>query len=75
MSRAAKAFDLVHFDLYTSPILSLSVGHLFSNVVGQEKDNIIVNYYRPSSFEALSSHGYNAHQMKIKKDIQSSLNM
>jgi hypothetical protein len=37
------------------------VGHLFSNVVDQEQGNTIVNYYEPSSSEALSPHGYNAH--------------
>jgi hypothetical protein len=51
------------------------VGHLFSNVVDQEQGNTIVNYYRPSSFEALSPHGYNAYQTKVKKDIPSSFNM
>jgi hypothetical protein len=51
------------------------VGHLFSNVVHQEQGNTIVNYYRPSSFEALSPHGYNVHQTKVKKDIPSSFNM
>jgi hypothetical protein len=38
------------------------VGHLFSNVVNQEQGNTIVNYNRPLSSEALSPHGYNAHQ-------------
>jgi hypothetical protein len=38
-----------------------AIGHLFSNVVGQEQGNTIVNYYGPSSSEALSPHGYNAH--------------
>jgi hypothetical protein len=51
------------------------VAHLFSNVVGQEQDNTIVNYYGPSSSEALSPHGFNAHQTKVKKDIPSSFNM
>jgi hypothetical protein len=37
------------------------VGHLFSNVEDQEQGNTIVNYYGPSSFEALSPHGNNAH--------------
>jgi hypothetical protein len=45
------------------------VGHLFSNGMNQEHDNTIVNYYIPSSSEALSSHRYNAHQTKVKKDI------
>jgi hypothetical protein len=51
------------------------VGHLFSNVVNREQGNTIVNYYRPSSFEALSPHEYNAHQMKVKRDIPSSFNI
>jgi hypothetical protein len=51
------------------------VGHLFSNVVDQEQGNTIVNYYRPLPSEALSPHGYNAHQMMVKKDIPSSFNM
>jgi hypothetical protein len=51
------------------------VGHLFSNVVGQDQGNTIVNYYGPLSFEALSSNGYNAHQTKVKKDIPSSFIM
>jgi hypothetical protein len=50
------------------------VVHLFLNVVYQEQDNIIVNYNRPSSSEALSPHGYNVHQTKVKKDIPSSFN-
>jgi hypothetical protein len=52
--------------------LSLIVVYLFLNSMNQEQDNTIVNYYGPSSSEALSSHGYNAHQMKVKKDIPSS---
>jgi hypothetical protein len=52
-----------------------NVGHLFSNVVGQEQGNTNVNYYGPSSSEALSPHGYNAHQTKVKKGIPSSFNM
>ena len=52
-----------------------NVGHFFSNVMDQEQGNTIVNYYGPSSSEALSPHGYNAHQTKIKKDIPSSFNM
>jgi hypothetical protein len=51
------------------------VGHLFSNVVGQEQGNTIVNYYGPSSSEELSPNGYNAHHAKVKKDIPSSFNM
>jgi hypothetical protein len=52
-----------------------SVGHLFSNAIGQEQGNIIVNYYGPSSSEALTLHGYNVHRTKIKKDIPSSFNI
>jgi hypothetical protein len=44
------------------------VGHLFSNAVNQEQGNAIVNYDGPSSSEALSPHGYNADQTKVKKD-------
>jgi hypothetical protein len=46
---------------FRKSIHNLSVGHLFSNVVYQEQVNTIVSYYRPSSSEALSPHGYNAH--------------
>jgi hypothetical protein len=59
----------------SSPEVGANVGHLLSNVVGQEQGNTIVNYYGPSSSEALSSHGFNAHQTKVKKDIPSSFNM
>jgi hypothetical protein len=52
-----------------------NVGHFFSNVVSQEQRNTIVNYYGPSSSEALSPHEYNAHLTKVKKDIPSSFNM
>jgi hypothetical protein len=45
------------------------VGHLFSNAMNQEQGNPIVNYYGSSSSEALFSHGYNAHQTKVKNDI------
>jgi hypothetical protein len=55
--------------------VGVNVGHFFSNVVDQEQGNTIVNYYRPSSSEALSPHGYNAHQTKVKKDIPSSFNI
>jgi hypothetical protein len=51
-----------------------TVANLFSNVVDQEQGNTIVNYYGPSSSEALSPHGYNAHQTKVK-DTPSSFNM
>jgi hypothetical protein len=51
------------------------VGHLFSNTVDQEQGNTIVNYYGPSSSEALSPNGNNAHQTKVKKDTPSSFNM
>jgi hypothetical protein len=53
----------------SSPEVGSNVGHLFSNVVDQEQGNTIVNYYEPSSFEALSPHGYNVYQTKFKKDI------
>jgi hypothetical protein len=53
----------------------VTVVHLFSNVVDQEQGNTIVNYYRPSSSEALSPYGYNAYQTKVRKDIPSSFNM
>jgi hypothetical protein len=53
----------------------VGVGHLFSNAIDQEQDNTIVNYYGPSSFEALSPHGNNAHQTKVKNDSPSSFNM
>jgi hypothetical protein len=53
----------------------LSVGHLFSNVVDQEQGNTIVNFYGPSSSQALFPHGSDAHQTKVKKDIPSSFNM
>jgi hypothetical protein len=56
----------------SSPEVGANVGHLFSNVVDQEQGNTIVNYHGPFSFEALSPHGYNAHQTKVKKDIPSS---
>jgi hypothetical protein len=59
----------------SSSEVGANVGHLFSNVVGQEQGNTIFNYYEPSSSEALSPHGYNAHQTKVKKDIPSSFNM
>jgi hypothetical protein len=52
-----------------------NVGHLFSNVVDQEQGNTIVNYYVHSSSEALSPHGNNAHQTKVKKDSPSSFNI
>ena len=59
----------------SSPEVGANDGHLLSNVVDQEQGNTIVNYNRPSSSEALSPHGYNAHQTKVKKDIPSSFNM
>jgi hypothetical protein len=51
------------------------VGHFFSNVVNQEQGNTIVNYNRSSSSKALSPHGYNANQTKVKKYIPSSSNI
>jgi hypothetical protein len=59
----------------SSPEVGANVGHLFSNTVDQEQGNTIVNYYRPSSFEALFLQGHNAYQTKVKKDIPSSLIM
>jgi hypothetical protein len=56
----------------SSPQVGANVVHLFSNVVYREQGNTIVNYYIPSSSEALSPHGYNVHQTKVKKDIPSS---
>jgi hypothetical protein len=56
-------------------VLGLTVGDLFSNAIDQEQGNTIINYYGPSSSEALSLNGYNDHQMKVKKDIPSSFNM
>jgi hypothetical protein len=38
----------------SSSEVGANVGHLFSNAVYQEQGHTIVNYYRPSSFEALS---------------------
>jgi hypothetical protein len=37
----------------SSPEVGTNVGHLLLNAVDQEQGNTIVNYYRPSSFEAL----------------------
>jgi hypothetical protein len=59
----------------SSPEVGANVGLLFSNTVDQEQGNTIVNYYGPSSSEALSLHGYNARQTKVKKDVPSSFNM
>jgi hypothetical protein len=42
----------------SSPEVGANVGHLFSNAIGQEQCNTIVNYYKPLSSEALSPHGY-----------------
>jgi hypothetical protein len=58
-----------------SPEVGANVDHLFSNAVDQEQGNTIVNYYGPSSSEALFPHGFNAHQTKVKKDIPSSFIM
>jgi hypothetical protein len=44
----------------SSSEVGANVGHLFSNTVDQEQGNTIFNYYRPSSSEALSPHGYDA---------------
>jgi hypothetical protein len=59
----------------SSPEVGANVGHLSSNVADQEQGNTIVNYYGPSSSEALSSHGNNDHQTKVKKDLTSSFNV
>jgi hypothetical protein len=59
----------------SSPEVSANVGYLFSDTMNQEQGNTIVNYSRSLSSEALSPHGYNAHQTKVKKDIPSSFNI
>jgi hypothetical protein len=46
-----------------------NVGYMFSNAEDQEQGNTIVNYYGPSSSEALSPYGNNTHQMKVTKDL------
>jgi hypothetical protein len=74
-SAAWRRWMLAEGGRLSSPEVGANVGHLFSNVVGQEQGNTIVIYYRPSSSEALSPHGYNAHQTKVKKDIPSSFNI
>jgi hypothetical protein len=57
------------------PEVGANVVHLFSNAVDQERGNTIVNYYGPSSSEALPPHGSNAHQTKVERDLPSSLNI
>jgi hypothetical protein len=74
-SAACRRWMLVEGGRLSSPEVGANVRHLFSNAIGQEQGNTIVNYYGPSSSKALSRHGYNAHQTKVKKDIPSSLNM
>jgi hypothetical protein len=59
----------------SSPTVGTNVGYLFSNAEDQEQGNTIVNYYGPSSSEALCPHGNNAHQTKVKKDLPSLFNM
>jgi hypothetical protein len=59
----------------SSPEVGANVVHLFSNAIDQEQGNTIVNYYEPSSSKALSPHGYNVHQTKVKMDIPSSFYM
>jgi hypothetical protein len=59
----------------SSPEVGANVGHLFSNTMNQERGNTIINYNRPSSFEALFPHRYNARQTKVKKDIPSSFSI
>jgi hypothetical protein len=49
-----------------SPELGANVGYLFSNVLGQEQGNTIVNYYGPSLSEVLSPHGYTSACSKVK---------
>jgi hypothetical protein len=56
---------------FSSQVVGGNVGHLFSNAEDQEQGNIIVKYYGPSSSEALSPHGNNAHQTKVTKDLSS----
>jgi hypothetical protein len=53
----------------------VTVDHLFSNVVDQEKGNTIVNYYGSSSSETLYLHRNNAHGTKVKKNVPSPFNM
>jgi hypothetical protein len=74
MARNSGETHHLHKVSYASDML-LFVVYLFSNAVDQEQDNTIVNYYIPSSSEALSPHGYNAYRTKVKKDIPSSFNM
>jgi hypothetical protein len=59
----------------SSPTVGANVGYLFSNAKDQDQGNTIVNYYGPSSSEALYPHGNNAHQTKVKKDLPSLFNM
>jgi hypothetical protein len=66
---------LAEGDRLSSPEVGANVVHLFSNVVDQEQGNTTVNYYGPSSSEALSPQGYNVHQTKVNKDIPSSFYM
>jgi hypothetical protein len=58
-----------------SSTVGANVGHLFSNVVGQQQVNTIINYYGPSYSKELSPHGYNVHQTRVKKDVPSSFTM
>jgi hypothetical protein len=59
----------------SSPEVGTNVVHLFLSVVDQERGNTIVNYYGPSSSEALPPHGSNVHQEKVERDLPSSLNI
>ena len=59
----------------SSPEVGANVVHLLSDAVDQEQGNTIVNYYGPSSFEALLPHESNAHQTKVKRDLPSLLNI
>jgi hypothetical protein len=58
-----------YFSVY---LISTSVGHLFSNAMNQEQDNININGERPSSSEALYPLGYNDLRTKAMKGIPSS---
>jgi hypothetical protein len=74
-STAWRKWMLAEGGRLSSPEVGTNVGHLFSNAVDQEQGNTIVNFYGPSSLEALFPHGNNAHQTKDKKDIPSSFNI
>jgi hypothetical protein len=52
-SAAWRRWMLAEGGRLSSPEVGTNVGHLLLNAVDQEQGNTIVNYYRPSSFEAL----------------------